>query len=584
MRGSFPKSSTVTPNSGKSTPAPSGAGQKGPDAQSKQQPAGSNNTGGTDPAASGRFLDGRLPQQSQKQNPVTPPSGAAKQKQEPSTPPSGEAKQKQEPSTPPSTQAKQKQEPSTPPSGEAKQKQEPSTQAKQKQEPSTPSSGEAKQKQEPSAQAKQKQEPATPPSTQQPPAAPPAGLAGMKNEFNQVNWQQYEQDRRAVASGTPVDQLSAERRANLERGDKVVERFAKEREQLERQLERQDQTRKEVEQLHQESIKERDRAVLLGKIGSAGLGVIYSADALAHAAEASPFAAARAVGSAWNFGRGVGDKIVGVADSVSNLAGNFGFGTGAGSSGVGGGNASGGNAPGAGGASAQGGSASASGGSSGNASPPAQDARARIGNTVDAAQAAYDAREIVNDLRGMPQLFKDTVRGNTPDSGPPGAVGRALGTAQAGLSTWDAIDAARNGDTRQAFEHAGKAVVHAAEGFTRYGDNVQSGVNALQKFDQAFNTTDPNERRLLGIEAFGHTLGTAQGISPLGSAGQSIVSGTEAYRQFQEFNELSAYSRSDPSAAARQRLERTYQENLQMLEMLRRYQTITPGPIILQRP
>ncbi len=401
----------------------------------------------------------------------------------------------------------------------------------------------------------------------------------MKNEFNQVNWQQYEQDRRAVAAGTPVSQLPADRRANLERGNQVVERFNTEREQLERQLERQDQTRKEVAQLQQEAIKERDRAVLLGKIGSAGLGVIYSADALAHAAEASPFAPARAVGSAWNFGRGVGDKIVGVADSVSNLAGNLGFGSGAGSPGAAGGNAAGGS-----GASAPGGTGSGAGGS-GNASPPAQDARTRIGNTVDGAQAAHDAKEIVNDLRGMPQQFADTVRGggNAPDSAPPGAVGRALGTAQAGLSTWDAINAARNGDTRQAFEHAGKAVVHAAEGFTKYGDNVQSGVNALQKFDQAFNTTDPNERRLLGIEAFGHTLGTAQG-SPLGSAGQSIVSGTEAYRQFQEFNELSTYSRSDPTAAARQRLEQNYQENLRMLEMLRRYQTIAPGPIILQRP
>ena len=405
----------------------------------------------------------------------------------------------------------------------------------------------------------------------------------MKNEYNQVNWQQFEQDSRAVASGTPISQLPPERRTNLERGNRVLDRFASEQDQLQQQLERQDQTRKEVEQLHQESIKERDRAALLGKIGSAGLGVIYSADALAHAAQASPFAAARAVGYAWNFGRGVGDKIVGIADRVDNISSSLGFGSGAGGN-------SGGNAAAGSGGSAPGPAGSGSGGNSGNANPPVPDARTRIDNTLGTAQSVHDANEVINDLRGMPQEFRDTRRrlGIPPTAEAPGAIGSTLSLAQAGLALHDAHTARLNCETRQMFKHAGEAVVHATEGLTIYGDNAQSAVNALTKIDEAINTTDPNERRLLQIEALGHTLGTAQGLSPIrahpiGSAGQSIVSGTEAYRQFQEFNEISAYSRTDPSAPGRQLLERNYQDNIQMMERLRRLQSARPGTTVAPR-
>lgn len=423
----------------------------------------------------------------------------------------------------------------------------------------------------------------------------------MKSEFNQVNWQKYEQDLRAVQSGTPVSQLSAESRANLERGNKVIEQYSSQQERLERQLELQAQTRRDMDEQRIKDAEELDKAIFWGKVGSAGLGAIYSADALAHAAEASPFVGARAVGYAWNFGRGVGDKIVGVVDKADRVATNLGFGSnpsgaGAGGTGVGGsggGNAAGGSGgtAGAAGGGAGGAGGSGAGGGSGNTNQPPMDVRTGIGTAVDATQAGADLRSIGQNLQGMRQEFTDTTRrlGIPPTAQAPGAFNRALGTAQAGLSLYDTYDAARRGDTPKMWEHAGKTIVNLAQGSTIYGDNVQSGVNALTKMNEAFNTADPNERRLLEIEALGHTLGTAQRLSPLrahpiGSVGQSLVASTQAYRSFQDFNDISGISREYAAAPARRQLEQNYQDNLRMLETLRRLQSGRPGTIMVPRP
>jgi hypothetical protein len=371
-----------------------------------------------------------------------------------------------------------------------------------------------------------------------------------------VDWAQYQRDQQAVQSGTPVSQLSAASRQNLERGNQVVERFNTERQQYEALLQRQAQTQQEIAQLHADAIKERDRAVLLGQIGSAGMGAIYTVDAAAHAAMASPNVAARALGHAWNFGRNVGDKIVGIADNVSNISGGFGFGQGAGGSGAGAGSGAG------------------SGNAGGNAQSGARTA-------LDAAQTVHDTREVIRDVRGIPQNFRDVSQGReTPDRAQ-GTFGQVLGAAQTGVAIGDTINAIRSGDNRQAFERGGDAVVGAAQLFTNQGDRVEAGVNTMRSLEQAYNATNRTDRVLHGTEAFGHALGGASG--PAGNIGDAIVSGTDAVRQFREFNEITQYGRSDPVGAARQRSEQTYQDNIRMFEFLRQYQTNPSAPIQMPR-
>jgi hypothetical protein len=351
-----------------------------------------------------------------------------------------------------------------------------------------------------------------------------------------VNWDQYQRDRQAVQAGTPINQLPADRRQNLELGNSVVQRFNNERQQYETLLQRQAQTQQEIAQLHADAIKERDRAVLLGQIGSAGMGAIYSVDAAAYAAMASPNVVARAVGHAWNFGRGLGDRIVGVTESAGNIAGAFGFGQGAGGNGQ---------------------------------SLP------RTG--LDAAQTVHDTREIVRDVRGMQQQFRDVSQGRDPVDRQQGTFGQVLGAAQTGVALGDAINAARSGDTRQAFERGSEAAVGAAELFTNQGSRVQAGVDTVRSLEQAFNANNTTDRVLHGTTALGQALGGVGGTT--GNVGNAIVSGTDAVRQFREFNEITQYGNSDPTAAARARSEQTYQDNIRMFENLRQFQNTPISPI-----
>lgn len=147
-------------------------------------------------------------------------------------------------------------------------------------------------------------------------------LTNLRQEFEKVNWNQFDADKRAVQSGqTSLDKLSADRRDNLQRGNDVIEQYSKYDQNYKSALVVQKTELNDVKQLHEDSIKERDKAAFLGKVGSAGLGIINAGDALANAAAATKIPVVSQLGYAYVAGRGIGDKLVSAGSKIDEFFG-----------------------------------------------------------------------------------------------------------------------------------------------------------------------------------------------------------------------------------------------------------------------
>jgi hypothetical protein len=150
----------------------------------------------------------------------------------------------------------------------------------------------------------------------------PPTLTNLRQEFEKVNREQYNADKHAIETGqTTLDKLPADRRENLQRGNDILEQYAKYKQDYKSSLDQQKTTLNDVKQLREDAIKERDKAAVLGKVGSVGLGVINAGDALANAAAASKIPVVAQLGYAYVAGRGLGDKLVSAASKIDEFFG-----------------------------------------------------------------------------------------------------------------------------------------------------------------------------------------------------------------------------------------------------------------------
>lgn len=401
----------------------------------------------------------------------------------------------------------------------------------------------------------------------------------LRQQYQRVNWDNFDADRRAIESGqTRADQLPADRRENLQRGNDVVAQYSAYDQVYKSAHVVQRVELNDLKEFHSEVIKDRDQAALVGRFASAGLGVLNSAEALANAAVAAKIPVAAQLGYAYISGLGIGGKINSAASNIDSALG------GSGSAAVNramdnavnsvsGGDRN----PGLMTAPPSGSNAPQQNGSAGSATDGARKANNLVQGIRDGQSALTGIVGMRDDFGRADTRMRTTGDVNNNSNEPalridPNRMVRNTELAfQAGQNTGHAIDEVRQGNYGAATDSGLQAFKNGAELYGR-GQNVEEIIQAKASLEKAMNANSRSEQLQYMTEYMGHGTQAADGFIPgAANAGQALMSSGQVIQNVREYNEFVDMGNRDNMQSGVDRFEALYNRDDAMLNRLNRY-------------
>lgn len=375
-----------------------------------------------------------------------------------------------------------------------------------------------------------------------------------------------------------MSQLSQESRDNLQQGKDVIDKFSQYKDAYKGAQAVQHVELQDVKQLHEDAIKDRDQAALLGKVSSAGLAVIHAMDSVANAAIASKIPVAAQLGYAFEKGMGIGNKGMEIGEKLDKaMDGRLGDAVNGKID-----NAvdrmTGGSPLNPGGSGNPEGSAQRPAGESTAPKTFTDKVKTAYGISKDIVSLGSDVTGMKGDFKDADKRFKETGNVNEEEhSKEPSPMDAARGGYKAGQEFKQAMRDYNEGKGNEAFDHAVDGAKDIAKVFGKE-ENVTHAVEAGKALNEYVNSKDSAERVQHGLEYLGHGVGVGDGFVPgAGEASKSLLSAGQTVQDYRDYRDFDAYGRSDPVKGGVDRFQSTVDQNDAMINQLDRY-ALPQGP------